>query len=40
MWLREKKKLRSLIRFHNANKIDNYKREKKKKEKNPKESTE
>ena len=31
MWLREKKKLRSLIRFHNANKIDNYKREEKKK---------
>jgi len=26
----EKKKLRSLIRFHNANKIDNYKKEKKK----------
>ena len=44
MWLRKekKKKLKSLIRFHNANKIDNYNRGrgKGKKEKNPKESTE
>ena len=44
MWLR-KKKLKSLIRFHSANKIDNYNRggrkgKKKKKNKNPKESTE
>ena len=39
---RNKKKLKSLIRFHNANKIDNYNRGrgKGKKEKNPKESTE
>ena len=37
----KKKKLRSLIRFHSANKIDNYnKKEKKKEKKNPKESTE
>jgi len=35
MWLR-KKKLKSLIRFHSANKIDNYSRGGKKKEKNPK----
>ena len=40
-----KKKLKSLIRFHSANKIDNYNRggkkgEKKEKRKNPKESTE
>ena len=26
MWLREKKNLRSLIRFHSANKINNYNR--------------
>ena len=26
MWLRKKKKLKSLIRFHSANKIDNYNR--------------
>ena len=36
----EKKKLRSLIRFHNANKIDNYNKAGEKKEKNPKESRE
>ena len=44
MWLRKKKKLRSLIRFHSANKIDNWGRgvweQEKKKKKNPKESTE
>ena len=43
MWLRkEKKKLKSLIRFHSANKIDNYngEGEEEKKRKNPKESTE
>jgi len=47
MWPRkkEKKNLKSLIRFHSANKLDSYnrggKRKKKKKErkKNPKEST-
>ena len=42
MWLRGKK-LKRLIRFHNANKIDNYNREGgkgKRKEKNTKESTE
>ena len=37
MWLRRKKKLKSLIRFHNANKVDNYNRggggKRKKKEK-------
>ena len=27
MWLRKKKKLKSLIRFHSANKIDNYNRQ-------------
>ena len=42
---RKKKKLKSLIRFHSADKMDNYKRGgkkggKKKKKKNPKESTE
>ena len=41
---KKKKKLKSLIRFHSANKIDNYNREgergKKKEKKNPKESTE
>jgi len=38
----EKKKLKSLIGFHSANKIDIYKKrgKKKKKKKNPKESTE
>jgi len=41
----EEKKLKNLIRFHSANKIDNYNRggkekRKKKKRKNPKESTE
>ena len=39
---KKKKKLKSLIRFHSANKIDNYNRgrwERKKKKKNPKEST-
>ena len=39
----KKKKLKSLIRFHSANKIDNYNRggkKGKKKKKNPKESTE
>ena len=39
-----KKKLKSLIRFHSANKINNYNqveiKEKKKKKKYPKESTE
>ena len=42
-----KKKLKSLIRFHSANKINNYntggkkrKREKEKRKKNPVESTE
>ena len=41
MWLR-KKKLKILIRFHRANKIDNYNmgKKRKKKRKNPKESTE
>ena len=34
------KKHKSLIRFHNANKIDNYNKAGEKKEKNPKESTE
>ena len=40
MWL--KKNLKSLIRFHSTNKIDNYNKggEEKKKEKNPEESTE
>ena len=37
MWLR-KKKLKSLIRFHSANKIDNYNRLGCGREKNPKES--
>ena len=39
----EKKKLKSLIRFHSANKINNYNRveiKEKKKKKYPKESTE
>jgi len=50
MWLRKKrfkKKLKSLIRFHSASKIDNFNRgggtgegREKKKKKNPKESTE
>jgi len=46
MWLRkkkkEKKKLKSLVRFHSANKIDNYNRGGKweKEKKNPNESTE
>ena len=39
MWLR-KKKLQSLIRFQSDNKIDNYNKGEKKKEKNLKESTE
>ena len=44
MWLRKfLKKLKSLIRFQSANKIDNYNwgggREGKKRKKNPKEST-
>ena len=40
---KEKKKLKSFIRFHRANKIDNYNRaggKGKRKRKNPKESTE
>ena len=45
MWVRKKKKkkIKSLIKFHSANKIDNYNKggkKGKKKEKNPKESTE
>ena len=36
----EKKIVKSLIRFHNANKIDNYNKVGEKKEKNPKESME
>ena len=36
----EKKKFKSLIRFHSANKINNNNREGKKEKKNPKESTE
>ena len=36
MWLRKEKKLKSLVRFHSANKIDNYNKGGKKK----KESTE
>ena len=40
----EKKMLKNLIRFHSANKIDNYNRggkeKREKKRKNPKESTE
>ena len=44
MWLRKKKKkkkkLKSLIRFHSANKIDNYNWGGKENEKNAKESTE
>ena len=36
----EKKVLKSLVRFHIANKIDNYDRGGKKEKKNPKESTE
>ena len=41
----KKEKLKSLIRFHGANKIDNYNRaggkgKKREKEKNPKESAE
>ena len=43
MWLR-KKKLKNLIRFHSANKINNYNRGEEKRggeeKKNPKESTE
>ena len=39
MWLR-KKKLKSLIRFHSDNKIDNYNRGGKTGGENPKESTE
>ena len=38
MWQGKQKKLKGLIRFHSANKIDNYSRGEKKK--NPKESTE
>ena len=42
--IEEKKVLKSLVRFHIANKIDNYNREvwkeKRKKRKNPKESIE
>ena len=37
---KEKKKLKSLIRFHRANKVNNYHRGGNKKEKHPKESTE
>ena len=43
MWLGEKRKLKSLIGFHSANKVNNYNRGEKKekeKEKNTKESTE
>ena len=38
MWLRKKKKLKSLVRFDSANEIDNYNkgREKKKNEKESK----
>ena len=38
----KKKKIKCLIRFHSANKMDNYNRggEKEKEKKNPKESTE
>ena len=36
----EKKKLISLIRFHSANKINNYNREGDKRKKNPNESIE
>ena len=36
---KEKKKLKSLIRFHSANKIDNYNGEGGEKEKNPNEIT-
>ena len=41
-WEKEKKKLKSLVRFHSFNKINNYNWRgiKGKKEKNPKESTE
>ena len=37
---KKKKKLKSLIRFHSANKIDNYNRWEGGGEKNPKESAE
>ena len=44
MWWRNQKKLKNLITFHSANKIDNYNREgkggKKKQKENPRESTE
>ena len=40
MWHKKAKKHKSLIRFHNANKIDNYNKAGEKKEKNPKESIE
>ena len=40
MWLVGGGRVKSLIGFHSANKINNYNREEKKKEKNPKESTE
>ena len=36
----KKKKFKSLIRFHGANKINNYDRGEKRKKKNPKETTE
>ena len=36
----ENKTLKSLIRFHSANKIDNYNRGEKKEKKKPKELTE
>ena len=39
MWLR-KKKLKSLIIFHSANKIDNYNRGRRKGKKNPNDSKE
>jgi len=39
MW-QKNKKLKSLVRFHSANKIDSYNRVGGKKKKNPKESTE
>ena len=42
MWLEKKKKLKALVRFHSANKIDNYNKagEKREEKKNPNESTE
>ena len=41
-WVKKKKRLKSFIKFHSANKIDNYNGEggKEKKENNSKESTE